>query len=59
MSNLPADPFILLSFVNTKLRDDYPSLEALCDDLGIDRAELEATLRDAGFDYMESANQFR
>ena len=30
---LPQDPVILLSYVNTKLRDEYPSLDELCDDL--------------------------
>ncbi len=34
---LPQDPVILLSYVNTKLRDDYPTLDALCDDLEADR----------------------
>ena len=33
---LPQDPAILLSYVNTKLRDCYPSLAALCDDLQAD-----------------------
>ena len=40
---LPKDPVILLSYVNTKLRDDYPTLDALCDDLEADRAALEAS----------------
>ncbi len=30
---LPQDPVILLSYINTRLRDSYSSLEALCDDL--------------------------
>ena len=38
---LPKDPMILLSVVNTKLRDEYDSLDALCEDLDLDRAELE------------------
>ena len=33
---LPQDPMILLSYLNTKLRDFYPTLDALCDDLQID-----------------------
>lgn len=57
--DLPKDPFILLSYINTKLRDDYDSLDALCDDLHIDRSELEQTLSAAGFDYMPQINQFR
>ena len=37
---LPQDPAILLSYVNTKLRDCYPSLAALCDDLQADEQAL-------------------
>ena len=35
--NLPSDPMILLSFINTKLRDFYPSLDALCEDANISK----------------------
>ena len=57
--NLPQDPFMLLSVVNTKLRDEYPSLAALVEDLQIDEAALRQKLADAGFEYMEAQNQFR
>ena len=46
---VPKDPVMLLSFINLKLRDFYPSLAALCDDLDIDRAEVDEKL--AGIDY--------
>ena len=52
---LPKDPFMLLSVVNTKLRDCYADLE----DMGIDRAALERQLAAAGFEYMPEINQFR
>ncbi len=55
---LPQDPVILLSYVNTKLRDDYPTLDALCDDLEADRAALEATLHAIGYDYDTQQNRF-
>lgn len=58
MDNLPKDPAMLMSYVNTKLRDDYPSLDALCDDLHIDRAQLEAALAAAGFEYSAANNKF-
>lgn len=58
MENLPKDPAILMSYVNTKLRDDYPSLDALCDDLHVDRGELEAALAAAGFEYSAANNKF-
>lgn len=56
---LPQDSFILLSYVNTKLRDEYDSLEALCEDLQADRAELTARLEQAGFRYDRERNRFR
>ena len=56
---LPQDPMILLSVVNTRLRDEYASLEALCEDLDEDRAALEAKLAAAGFAYDPQRNQFR
>ena len=56
---LPTDPYILLSYINTKLRDEYPSLEALCDNLDIDAEEIAQRLSDAGFSYNPEINQFR
>lgn len=55
---LPQDPFMLLSFINMKLRDKYSSLNDLCDDLNIDRVELETKLRAAGFVYDPNQNKF-
>lgn len=55
---LPQDPVILLSYVNTKLRDQYPSLDALCDDLEADRAQLEENLRAINYEYSPERNQF-
>ena len=40
--NLPKDPVMLLSYLNTQLRDNYDSLEALCDALDADQATIEA-----------------
>ncbi len=56
---LPRDPMMLLSVVNMKLRDDYESLEALCEDLELDRSELEQKLSEAGFVYDERSRSFR
>ena len=56
---LPKDPVMLMSFLNTKLRDQYDSLEALCDDLELNRDELTIRLQEAGFDYDPEQNQFR
>ncbi len=59
MNKLPKDPFMLLSVVNMKLRDYYPSLDAMCDDMELDKNEILRRLHDAGFDYMPEINQFR
>lgn len=56
---LPSDPIILLSVVNTKLRDCYSSLDALCDDLGESREEIESKLKAVGFEYDEASNSFK
>ena len=49
---------MLFSVVNTKLRDEYPSLEALCDDMQVERTRLEAVLAQAGFTYNDELNNF-
>lgn len=49
---------MLFSYVNTKLRDDYSSLDALCDDLDVDKLQLEQKMADAGFEYNPSQNKF-
>ena len=56
--DLPKDPIMLYSFINLKLRDFYSTLDALCDDLDVNRAELEQTLGAAGFSYDEENNRF-
>ena len=56
---LPQDPAILLSFVNTRLRDEYPSLDELCASLGEDQAALEDKLAAIGYEYDPAVNQFR
>ena len=55
---LPQDPYILLSYVNTKLRDEYPGLSELCAALDADEAELTAKLSAAGYTYDRSQNRF-
>lgn len=55
---LPSDPVMLLSVVNMKLRDAYASLDALCDDLDVSKAELTAKLAETGYVYSEESNQF-
>ena len=56
---LPKDPMVLLSYINTRLRDDCATLDALCEDLDISREELEEKLQAVGFAYDERQNRFR
>ena len=56
---LPKDPMILLSCINTRLRDDFPDLDTLCGELEIPRAELEAKLAAVGFRYDAAQKRFR
>lgn len=55
---IPKDPMILLSYVNTQLRDFYPSLEALAEGLELDREELIKKLADIDYEYDVQRNQF-
>jgi len=55
---LPQDPMMLFSFINMKLRDEYPSLEELCEDMGLDQEQLKEQLLKAGFEYNAQANKF-
>lgn len=55
---LPNDPIMLLSMVNLKLRDFYPTLDALCDDLDEDKTALCVKLAAAGYEYDPARNQF-
>lgn len=59
MNEIPKDPFILYSWVNLKLRDYYPSLDTLCDDLNIEKDEILSKLSALGFEYDPNQNRFR
>ena len=55
---IPKDPAMLLSFVNLKLRDFYGNLDALCEDMELDRQELVEKLGMINYRYDEEKNQF-
>lgn len=55
---LPEDPMMLYSFINMKLRDFYPSLDALCEDMNVERDEIVRTLKTVGFEYNSARNRF-
>ena len=55
---LPEDPMMLYSFINMKLRDFYSSLDALCEDMNVERDEIVRTLKTVGFEYNPVRNRF-
>lgn len=55
---LPNQPMILLSFVNTKLRDEFPSLDAFCENYNVGRSEIEEKLAGIDYVYDEELNKF-
>lgn len=55
---IPKDPFMLLSYVNTQLRDFYPDLDQMCQALGLEKKELEDKLAGIGYSYDKTTNQF-
>lgn len=55
---LPKDPVMMLSVVNTKMRDDYHTLDDLCKDMGIEKADIINKLRTIGYEYDEGRRQF-
>lgn len=55
---LPKDSMLLLSVINTKLRDHYKNLDTLCEDMQLDKAHLTAKLELIDYEYDEERNQF-
>lgn len=56
--NLPNDPILLLSVINTKLRDFYNDLDTLCQEMSVDKAKLIDKLADIDYEYDAKTNQF-
>ena len=58
MTTIPSDPFMLMSYVNQQLRDNYDSLDEFCKSMDIDKNELLQKLNAAGFEYKPDTNKF-
>lgn len=56
--NIPNDPAILLSYINTKLRDDFSSFDELCKSLCVTHESIEKKLSAIGYVYNREKNQF-
>jgi hypothetical protein len=57
-TTIPNDPVILLSYVNTQLRDFYPSLEDFCKSISIDETLIREKLRSIDYEYDAVQNRF-
>lgn len=58
MSQIPKDPMILLSYINTQLRDFYPSLKAFCNDQELVEEEIRNQLKTINYQYDQKLNKF-
>lgn len=58
MMDLPQDVMMLFSVINMKLRDQYASLDELCEDMNVDKEALVKKMSEAGFEYSEENNKF-
>ena len=56
--SMPKDPVMLLSFVNTQLRDNYNSLEELCKSYMVSEKEITDKLKTINYEYNTEKNQF-
>lgn len=57
--NIPNDPIILLSYINTQLRDNNETLEELCKSLSLSQTEIENKLSSIGYKYDKIQNRFK
>lgn len=55
---LPNDPMMLLSYINTQLRDNYASLDELCASLNADKQAIVDKLAMIDYEYDETLNKF-
>ena len=58
MAAIPKDPVMLMSFLNTQLRDNYDSLDELCAVYDMDKAEISRKLDAIDYHYDSTRNQF-
>lgn len=57
--NLPKDPVMLLSVINTQLRDNYANLDALVAAYMVSKDEIVDKLAQINYVYDEATNQFK
>lgn len=57
--NLPKDNFMLLSYINTKLRDEFSSLKSFCENHNVSIDEIKEKLSAIDYFYNQDENQFK
>ena len=58
MTKYPKDPAMLLSYINTQLRDHYSSMDELCKAMDLDRAEIDEKLAILDYEYDPKSNRY-
>lgn len=58
MNNIPKDPVMLLSYINTQLRDNYSSLDEFCISFLADKKRIEESLDSIDYKYNATLNKF-
>lgn len=56
--SIPHDPIILLSYINTQLRDNYSSLTELCKALDVDERDIVIRMKEINYEYDPELNRF-
>lgn len=56
--SIPNDPIMLLSYINTQLRDFYPNLDELCQSLDLNKEQLIQKLSTIDYEYDKALNKF-
>lgn len=57
-NKIPTDPVMLLSFINTQLRDTYESFDAFAIAFLVDKDEVLAKMKSIDYEYDSTTNQF-
>ena len=58
MTKFPKDPAMLLSYVNTQLRDFYPSMEEFCKAMNVEKTEIDEKLAMIDYEYDPVSNRY-
>ncbi|MBE5946973.1 MAG: DUF4250 domain-containing protein [Lachnospiraceae bacterium] len=58
IEKLPQDPIMLLSFLNTRMRDEKLTLEELCKQFQVSQTEIEDKLDKVGYTYNNELGKF-